>query len=41
MQSRLISPEVRQDIATLIDQMATLGELEAQAKYDPALFERD
>ena len=39
MQSRLISPEVRQDIATLIDQMAALGELEAQAKYD-SLFER-
>ena len=34
MQSRLISPEVRQDIATLIDQMAALGELEAQAKYE-------
>ena len=30
---------MRQDIATLIDQMAALGELEAQAKYD-SLFER-
>lgn len=39
MHSRLISPEVRQAIANLIDNLKQLGEMEAQARYD-SLFER-
>ncbi|WP_315042304.1 nitrate reductase molybdenum cofactor assembly chaperone [Faucicola mancuniensis] len=39
MTSRLISPQVRSEIASLIDEMLELGEMETQAKYD-SLFER-
>lgn len=39
MTSRLISPDVRHAIANLIDDLAQLGEMEAQARYD-SLFER-
>jgi len=37
--STLISPEVRQQIASLIDELVEMGSLEAQARYD-GLFER-
>lgn len=37
--SPLISPEVRQQIIDLIDDMIEIGSLEAQARYD-GLFER-
>lgn len=39
LQSKLISPDVRQMISTHIDELQELGELEAGAKYD-GLFER-
>ena len=39
MNSRLISPQVRQEIADFIDDMVATGEMESQARYD-SLFER-
>ena len=39
MNSRLISPQVRQEIADFIDDMVAAGEMESQARYD-SLFER-
>lgn len=39
MGSRLISPDVRAEIASLIDELLQLGEMEAGARYD-SLFER-
>ena len=39
MNSRLISPQVRQEIADFIDDLVATGEMESQARYD-SLFER-
>ena len=39
MNSRLISPQVRQEIADFIDDLVGTGEMESQARYD-SLFER-
>ncbi|MFC0820378.1 nitrate reductase molybdenum cofactor assembly chaperone [Moraxella marmotae] len=39
MKSVLISPEVRQEIAEFIDELASLGNIDAQSRYD-GLFER-